>query len=172
MIRVLLLGLSSLLAGCTGLPKGVEPVTGFELDRYLGTWYEIARLDHRFERGLTNVSAEYSRRDDGGIKVINSGYDSEKQRRRSAEGRAYFIENPDVGRIKVSFFGPFFGAYNIIALDKTAYSYVMITGNTRDYLWIMARSPSLENPVLKSLLDQAKSLGFSTEDLIYPQIGH
>ena len=172
MSRLIAFCLSVLLSACTGIPEGVKPVTGFELDRYLGTWHEIARLDHSFERGLSDVTAEYSLREDGGVKVINSGYNAENKQRQSAEGRAYFIESPDIGRLKVSFFGPFYGAYNIIALDKKDYHYVMIAGNTRDYLWILARSPELETEILQSLVDQAKTLGFPTQDLIYLQAGY
>ena len=168
MQKLLFLGLGLILTACTGIPDGVRPVAGFELDRYLGTWYEIARLDHSFERGLSHVTAEYGLRDDGGVRVLNSGYDAAQKRRRSAEGKAYFIESPDIGRLKVSFFGPFYGAYNIIALDKTDYRYVMIAGNNTDYLWIMARTPNLETTVLETLIGQAKALGFATEDLIYP----
>lgn len=172
MSRLIAFCLSFLLSACTGIPEGVKPVTGFQLDRYLGTWHEIARLDHSFERGLSDVTAEYSLREDDGVKVINSGYNAEKKQRQSAEGKAYFIESPDIGRLKVSFFGPFYGAYNIIALDKKDYRYVMIAGNTRDYLWILARSPELETEILQSLVDQAKALGFPTQDLIYLQAGH
>ncbi len=163
----LALHLLLLISGCTGIPSGIEAVTGFEVSRYLGTWYEIARLDHRFERGLTDIHAEYSLRPDGGVKVVNSGYNSEKGRRESAEGKAYFVENPDVGRLRVSFFGPFYGGYNIIALDKINYRYVMITGPNRDYLWILSRTPKLDQPTLQRLLDQAKDLGFATEALIF-----
>ena len=172
MLRFLYLLLFLVLTGCTGIPEGVTPVADFELDRYLGTWHEIARLDHSFERGLTQVTAEYSLRDDGGVRVINSGYNAEKSQRSSAEGKAYFIENPKVGRLKVSFFGPFYGAYNIIALDKQDYHYVMIAGNSRDYLWILARTPTLDTVILKQLVDQATALGFPTQDLIYLQPGH
>ncbi|WP_020157194.1 MULTISPECIES: lipocalin family protein [Methylobacter] len=157
-----------LISGCTGLPHGVKPVTGFEVNRYLGKWHEIARLDHSFERGLTDVTAEYSLRDDGGLRVLNSGYNADTGQRQSAEGKAYFIESTDVGRLKVSFFGPFYGGYNIIALDKANYGYAMIAGNSFDYLWILAREPTLAPDILQSLLDQAQSMGFATENLIYP----
>jgi apolipoprotein D and lipocalin family protein len=157
-----------LMPGCTGLPPGAKPVTGFELNRYLGKWHEIARLDHSFERGLTEVTAEYTLRDDGGVSVLNSGYNAETGQRQSAEGKAYFIESPDVGRLKVSFFGPFYGAYNIIALDKVNYSYAMIAGPDRDYLWVLSRTPTLDKNILQALIDQAQSLGFATQNLIYP----
>ena len=171
MLRLLLL-LTFTLSGCMGIPEGVEPITGFELERYLGTWHEIARLDHSFERGLSDVTAEYSLRDDGGVRVINSGFNVASGQRESAEGKAYFVDSPNVGRLKVSFFGPFFGAYNIIALDKAQYSYVMIAGNTTDYLWILARSPKLDPVILQTLVQQAQALGFPTQDLIYLQPTH
>lgn len=168
-LRPFLLLLLVLLNACTGIPKTLQPVTGFELNRYLGTWYEIARLDHRFERGLTDIRAEYSLRDDGGVKVLNSGYRAEEGKRHSAEGRAYFIDQPDVGRLQVSFFGPFYGAYNIIALDKTNYNWVMICGPDLDYLWILSRTPQLDHAILQDLIQQATSAGFATEQLIFDQ---
>ncbi|BBL58734.1 lipocalin family protein [Methylomonas koyamae] len=161
-----------LLTGCTGIPEGLTVVDGFELPRYLGTWHEIARLDHSFERGLSDIRAEYSLREDGGVKVLNSGFDAETQQRRSAEGKAYFIDGPERGRLKVSFFGPFYGAYNIIALDKANYQYAMVAGPDRDYLWILARTPDLAQPTLDSLVDQARNLGFATDQLIFAAPRH
>lgn len=96
----------TLLAGCTGVPEGTQPVNGFQIDHYLGQWYEIARLDHGFEEGLACVTANYSRREDGDIRVINRGYDPAEQRWESAEGQASFVGDSDVGHLKVSFFGP------------------------------------------------------------------
>lgn len=168
-MRILVLTIFLTLTACTGIPEGITPISGFELNRYLGTWYEIARLDHRFERGLTDIHAEYSLRDDGGVRVINSGYDAEKGERHSAEGKAYFTDSSAIGSLEVSFFGPFYGAYNIIALDKTDYRYVMITGNSRDYLWILSRTPTLDRTTLDALVEQAKTLGFATQDLIFSQ---
>ena len=106
------------LTACVGVPEGVKTVDGFELNRYLGKWYEIARLDHSFERGLTRVTAEYSLRKDGGIKVINRGFNPDKNEWEEAIGKGYFVDKPDVGQLKVSFFGPFYGSYNILELDK------------------------------------------------------
>jgi apolipoprotein D and lipocalin family protein len=151
------------------MPEGATAVTGFSVERYLGTWYEVARLDHRFERGLTQVTATYSMRDDGGVRVLNRGYKEKKSKWSDAEGKAYFVEGPDIGRLKVSFFGPFYGAYNIIALEPENYSYAMVIGNNTKYLWILAREPELEPAVLESLLNKAQKLGFATDELIYPQ---
>lgn len=151
------------------MPKGAVAVTGFEVERYMGTWYEIARLDHRFERGMSQVTATYSPREDGGVRVLNRGYKDKKQAWSEAEGRAKFVETADIGRLKVTFFWPFYGAYNIIALDKDNYSYAMVIGNNTKYLWILAREPVLEETILQDLLGQARQLGFDVEALIYPQ---
>lgn len=168
-MRRLLAALALGLCGCaTGAPEGVEPVTGFELDRYLGKWHEIARLDHRFERGLSKVSAEYSMRGDGGVRVVNRGYDAAKEEWKEAEGRAYFTGDSSVGSLKVSFFRPFYGGYNIIELDREGYSYALVCGPDRSYLWILARAPELDPATLERLRARAAELGFDTEKLIYP----
>lgn len=151
------------------MPEGASVVTDFSLERYLGTWHEIARLDHRFERGLTQVTATYSMRDDGGVRVLNRGYKEKKSKWSDAEGKAYFVDEADIGRLKVSFFGPFYGAYNIITLEPENYSYALVIGNSTKYMWILAREPALESAVLESLLSKARKLGFDTDELIYPQ---
>jgi len=154
-----------LLAGCTGLPKGIEPVTGFDQDRYLGTWYEIARLDHSFERGLSQVTAEYSLNDDGSIKVINRGYNEEKGEWEEAEGRAVFVGDSDVGHMKVSFFGPFYASYVVFELDDD-YSTVYITGYNRNYLWLMSRTPEVSDEELEAFRERAVAEGFELGELI------
>ncbi len=158
-----------LLTGCLGVPEGIKVVDGFELSRYLGKWYEIARLDHSFERGLERISAEYSMNPDGSVKVINSGFNTESGELDQAEGKAYFIDSPQKGSLKVSFFGPFYGSYNIIELDKKHYTYVMLTGPNRDYFWILSRTPTLPQATLDRLLEKAKQLGFATDQLIFPK---
>lgn len=155
----------ALLAACTGTPEGVEVVDDFELEPYLGTWYEIARLDHRFERGLSNVTANYSLRDDGGVAVVNRGYRADKGEWDEANGKAYFVGEPNVGRLKVSFFGPFYGGYNVVAVDPASYS--LVVGPDRSYLWILSRTPSLDDAVLSELVAKAEALGFATDELIY-----
>jgi len=165
------LALCALLCACLGVPDRAVVVQDFSLQRYLGTWYEIARLDHRFERGLSHVQAEYALRDDGSVRVINRGYNDEKGEWESAEGKAHFIDGADVGRLKVSFFGPFYGAYNIIALDQENYQYSMVAGPDTGYLWILAREPQLDPAILERLLSQATDLGFPVSGLIYPEQG-
>jgi len=153
------------LAACTGIPKGTEPVSGFELDRYLGQWYEIARLDHSFERGLDCVTADYSLREDGGVRVINRGVNLSKGEPDEAEGRAYFIGDENIGRLKVSFFGPFYGGYNVLALDDD-YQWSLVAGPDRDYLWILARQPTLDDATLDALIQRAEALDFPVDELI------
>ncbi|MDB2650088.1 lipocalin family protein [Porticoccaceae bacterium] len=155
-----------LLSGCLAVPDGIEPVDNFELNRYLGKWYEIARLDHSFERGLEAVSAEYSLRDDGGIRVINSGYNTDTQANQVAEGRAYFVDQPNLGYLKVSFFGPFFGSYVIFELDEN-YQYAFIAGNTTNYLWLLARTPEVSQELVNQFISRATQLGFDTSQLVF-----
>jgi apolipoprotein D and lipocalin family protein len=154
------------LSGCTGIPPGIEPVDNFDLEPYLGTWYEIARLDHSFERGLSNVTANYSLREDGGVAVLNRGYSAEKGEWDEADGKAYFIGDPSVGRLKVSFFGPFYGAYNVFALGES-YEYSMVAGPDHSYLWILAREPQLQQAILNELLSSADAAGYDTSELIF-----
>ncbi len=159
--------LSLLAAGCTGVPEGVHPVSGFQLDRYLGAWHEIARLDHSFERGLADVSASYSRRPDGGVEVLNRGYDAATGQWRSARGRAYFLDDPGIGSLKVSFFGPFYGGYHVFALDPD-YRWALVAGYDHAYLWVLARERELPPAVLEDLLARARTAGFDTDALIFP----
>lgn len=162
---IALLTLTLLLAGCTGTPDGIEPITGFNKDRYLGTWYEIARLDHSFEEGLSQVTAEYTENDDGSIRVINRGYNAETGEWEEAEGRAVFVGDSDTGHLKVSFFGPFYASYVIFALDSE-YSWAYITGYNRDYLWLMARTPHVSEALLNDFKDTARAKGFDLDELI------
>lgn len=149
------------------MPNYVEPVKDFKLDRYLGKWYEIARLDHSFERGLTQVSAEYSLKPDGGVKVINRGYSAAKQEWKEAEGKAYFVNGENEAYLKVSFFGPFYGSYVVFGLDQQNYQYAFISGPDTDYLWLLARTPTVSPEVIKQFVDMASARGFDTDSLIY-----
>ena len=168
-MRSLLLVSCLAISSCLSVPDGIEPIQNFELDRYLGRWYEVARLDHSFERGLDAVTADYSLRDDGGIRVINSGRDITSGEMQQAEGRAYFVEKSNIGYLKVSFFGPFFGSYVIFELDHEGYQYAFVAGNTTDYLWLLARDPLVSEEVLRNFKDKASTFGFNTEDLIFVQ---
>ncbi|WP_339856822.1 lipocalin family protein [Pseudohongiella acticola] len=159
--------LASVMAACSSSPPdGLTVVEDFDINRYTGRWYEIARLDHRFERGLSNVTAEYTLQENNDVAVLNRGYDEEEQRWDEAEGTAKFVDEPDRGSLKVSFFGPFYGGYHIIALDQANYQWAMISGPSRDYLWILARDPTLAPDIYQNLTDQARTSGFATDALI------
>ena len=160
------LALLLLLSGCLGMPEGVEPVTEFELHRYLGKWYEIARLDHSFERGLEQVTAEYSMRDDGGVSVVNRGFSAGTGEWEQAEGKAYFIEDPSIGYLKVSFFGPFYGSYIVFGLDKVDYQYAFVSGPDTSYLWLLSRTPQVSDQVMNDFLEQAGARGFDLDQLL------
>ncbi len=156
-----------LATGCVSIPDNITPVTSFQIERYLGKWYEIARLDHRFERGLTQISAEYSMRHDGGLKVLNRGYSNEKQEWSEAEGRGYFVQSPNEAYLKVSFFGPFFGSYIVFELDTVNYQYALISGPDKSYFWLLARTPTIDDNLKKKLIAKAAALGFDTTKLIF-----
>jgi apolipoprotein D and lipocalin family protein len=155
-----------LLAGCSGVPEGLQPVAGFDADKYLGHWNEIARLDHSFERGLTDVTADYRKLPDGRIEVINRGFDAKKNKWKEVKGVARFQGKSDIASLEVSFFGPLYGAYNVLVLDPQ-YRYAMVAGPNRDYLWILARDRQLDPDTLAILVERARSLGFVTDKLIY-----
>lgn len=166
MLRTLTLMLAMLVAGCAQIPDGVTAVDGFDADRYLGKWYEIARLDHRFERGLDQITATYSAREDGGIDVLNRGFDTAKGEWKEAQGRAKFSGAPGTAMLKVSFFGPFFGGYNVLDLDPD-YQIALVSGPTREYLWILARRPDPPREEVERLVRRAGELGFDTASLIF-----
>ncbi len=155
------------LSGCAGLPPDIKPVKPFELSRYLGKWYEIARLDHSFERGLNQVTAEYSLRGDGGVKVINRGYSIAKGEWKSAEGKAYFARDQDEGYLKVSFFGPFYGAYVVFELDQQDYQYAFVTSYDRSYLWFLSRTPAVSEKRMNYFREVARAQGFDVDKLIF-----
>lgn len=170
-MRFLLLCIASLLTGCTGMPEGVTPVNHFDSERYLGTWYEIARLDHSFEQGLEQVSAEYQPMDDGGIKVINRGIDAQSGEQKEAEGKAYFVNNEQEAHLKVSFFGPFYSSYVVFELDDD-YRYAFVSGYNQDYLWLLAREPQISPQLKAQFIAKAQQLGFATEQLIWVKQSH
>ena len=158
--------LSLWLLGCTGVPEGVDPVTGFDQNRYLGTWYEIARLDHSFEHGLSEVSATYDVNPDGSISVLNRGFDQEESEWREAEGVARFVQSPDIAHLKVSFFGPFYGSYVVFELGED-YDYAFVSGFNRSYLWFLARTPQVSEALGAQFLQRITELGFDPAELIW-----
>lgn len=157
--------LASLLSACTGVPDNVTPVSPFDLQRYLGQWHEIARLDHSFERGLTQVSATYSLREDGHVKVLNRGFLEAEKQWDEAEGVAKFVGPVNEGRLKVSFFGPFYGAYNIAKLAPD-YSMALVVGPDLSYAWLLARSDIPAEKQCAAFYLAATELGIQPQDWI------
>ena len=148
------------------IPEGAKAVTQFDKSKYLGTWYEVARLDFYFERNLINTTANYSLNEDGSIKVVNRGYEPFKKVWKESTGKAKFVGPEDVGMLKVSFFGPFYAGYNVIALDSN-YQYALVAGANLSYLWILSRQKSIPDAVRKDYLQIAKGIGYRTEELIW-----
>ncbi len=154
------------LWSCSTISKNAEAVKSFHVDKYMGLWYEIARFDFKFERGLNNTSAEYSLNEDGTIKVVNRGFDYEKKEWREATGKAKFVRDENVAMLKVSFFGPFYSGYNIIALDEN-YKYALVAGKSLKYLWILARETTIPDSIKNEYLMIAKEAGFQTDNLLW-----
>lgn len=168
LVRNLLSGIIGILMinSCVTIPKGATAVSPFDKEKYLGKWYEIARMDFRFERNLNNTTANYSVNDDGSIKVVNRGYNYVKDEWDEAIGKAKFAGNENVARLKVSFFGPFYAPYNVIALDSE-YKYALVAGKNQDYMWILSRETTVPEDVKQDYLKIAGDLGYNTSDLIW-----
>jgi apolipoprotein D and lipocalin family protein len=170
-LRACALGFFLLLGGCLGTPPGVEPVSNFDAQRYLGTWYEIARLDHVFERGLDGVTATYSLNDDGSVRVLNRGYRVKKSEWAQAEGVARFVDDDTTGHLKVSFFGPFHASYAVFELDHENYQYAFVSGHNHRYLWLLARTPEVSAELRERFVQRAGELGFAVDELIFVDQG-
>lgn len=162
----LLFGILLLLSGCKTIPENAEAVHPFDKSKYLGTWYEIARFDFKFERNLNNTTANYSLNSDGTIQVLNRGYNTVTNEWQEAKGKAKFVNSDTIAMLKVSFFGPFYGGYNVIALDPE-YQYALVCGGDYDYLWILSRETSIPEEVKNRYLQLAKNLGFDTDKLLW-----
>jgi apolipoprotein D and lipocalin family protein len=144
--------------------EAIPAVKNVDLNRYAGKWYEIARIDHSFEKGLTNVTATYTLMPKGKVRVVNEGYDSGKSgEKKTAVGKAWLPDPSQPGRLKVSFFLFFGASYKIIALDEEKYSFALVTSDTKDYAWILSRTPQMDQALYNSLLAMLKSWGFKTE---------
>lgn len=164
--RLAFAALLLMVAGCTAKPDGVDPVRPFDINRYGGEWFEIMRLDHSFERGLTNVTATYTLRDDGSVGVLNRGFDRKACQWKDADGRAVFQGARDIASLSVTFFWPFAGGYHVFELDQDDYGWALVSGPSRSYLWILARRPDLPPDIRNRLVEKARSLGFPVDDLI------
>ncbi|MCH5718297.1 lipocalin family protein [Niabella hibiscisoli] len=161
-------GAAAYLAGCRTIPRGIKAITNFQKERYLGKWYEIARFDFRFEKNMSRVTAEYSTNNDGTIRVKNSGYDTQKYKQKQSIGKAKFVTDEDIAMLKVSFFGPFYAGYNVIAIDDN-YQYALVCGKNRDYLWLLSRDKTMPDSIKNKYLAIARNAGFDVSNLLWTQ---
>lgn len=167
LIRILVLAVSFFsLNSCSSIPEGVQAVHPFNKAKYLGKWYEIARLDFRFERNLNNTTAEYSLNKDSTIKVVNRGFNYKKNKWVEAIGKARFVKEDTIAMLEVSFFGPFYSGYNVIAIDQD-YQYALVAGKNLKYLWILSRQKTIPDQVKEDYLKLAEKIGYKTSDLIW-----
>lgn len=154
------------ILSCATIPKKAKAVTSFEKEKYLGKWYEIARFDFKFERNLNNTTAEYSLNENGTIKVDNRGYNTVNEEWQQSIGKAKFVNDESTAMLKVSFFGPFYGGYNVLAIDPE-YKYALIAGGSLDYLWILSRYPSIPEDIKTNYLQIAENVGYKTSKLLW-----
>ncbi|MBN2544345.1 MAG: lipocalin family protein [Spirochaetes bacterium] len=156
------------IVSCANIPKGAKAVKPFDKARYLGKWYEIARMDFRFERNLNNVTANYSLNNNGSIKVVNRGFNYVTKQWKQAEGRAKFVKDPNEAMLKVSFFVPFYSGYNVLAIDDQ-YKYALVAGKNLDYLWLLSRETTMPEDVKEDYLKKARKIGYDTSVLIWTE---
>lgn len=165
----LAVGAAVMAAGCAvSVPQNIQPVRNFDVNKYAGTWYEIARIDQRFQKGLINSSAQYAVNPDGTVKVTNRGYNPEKKTWKEVEGKAKFVGEPTVGALKVSFFGPFYSGYNVVSLDEQ-YQNALVIGSDTNSFWLLSRSKTLPREQVQQLLQKAQSLGVDLNQVIIPK---
>lgn len=154
------------LSACVSIPRGARAVKSFDKNKYLGTWYEIARMDFKFEKGLDHVTATYSLINKNTIRVDNKGYSVKDNKWKESIGKAKLAGEPSEGRLKVSFFGPFYAGYNVIAIDPD-YRYALVAGNNLSYLWILSREKTIPENVKNDYLEKAQALGYKTDKLVW-----
>ena len=159
---------AAVISSCKTIPKNAKAVKPFEQEKYLGKWYEIARFDYRFEKNLNNVTATYSLKDNGFIKVDNKGYNYKKKEWEQSIGKAKAAGDPQEAKLKVSFFGPFYAGYNVIAIDKD-YKYALVAGKNLAYLWLLSREKTMPETIKQAYLNKAKEIGYKVEELVWVQ---
>ena len=148
------------------IPKGASAVKPFDSKKYLGNWYEIARLDFRFEKNLNHTTAHYSLNEDGSIRVVNRGFDYKNNTWKESIGKAKFVASPQEAKLKVSFFGPFYSGYNVIAIDS-GYTHALVAGESLDYLWLLSREKTMPDNIKQAYLEKARALGYKTGELVW-----
>ena len=155
-----------LLQSCAVKSKNVIAVKNFNSQKYLGKWYEIARFDYAFEKNMDNTTAEYDLNTDGSIKVINKGFNYKKNKWSTAQGKAKFIGLKTEAKLKVSFFGPFYGGYNVVSIDED-YQNALIYGSSTKYIWLLSRNQKMDRKTKEAFLEKAKRDGYDTGKLIW-----
>ena len=163
--KLLMLIFTLFFTACSSKNPPLQTVQKVELDKYLGTWYEIARYEHFFEKDCKNVTANYSMMDEETIKVINKCTKIQTNEKKEAMGRAYATNETNT-KLKVSFFRPFYGDYWVLMLDKN-YEYVVVGTPSREYLWILSRTSKLDEEIKNQILQKLRNLGFDTSKLIW-----
>ena len=146
--------------------KDASGINNFDVSKYLGKWYEVARYDSWFENNMDKTQAFYSLNEDGTVRVENSGFDTTKEKWKTSVGKAKFRGAKNIGELKVSFFGPFYADYTILALDSE-YKYSLVSGGTTDYLWILSRTKTIPEEIKNEYLSIAKKIGFDTSNLVW-----
>jgi apolipoprotein D and lipocalin family protein len=148
------------------IPKNAKAVKPFDLKKYLGTWYEIARFDYLWEKHMDHVTATYSLNEDGSIRVDNKGYDHKKDKWEESVGKAKPVDDPKEAKLKVSFFGPFYAGYNVIAIDKD-YRHALVLGEKTDYLWLLSRDKDMPDSIKDKYMKKAAALGCDIDKLVW-----
>ncbi len=162
MKKIIFLGLAFIF----GWSDELKTVAHVDLERYLGKWYEIARYDHSFERGCSEVEAIYTKRDDGMIGVLNRCFIKDNNKTKEAHGRAKVVDEETNSKLKVTFFWPFYGNYWIIELAED-YRFVVVSEPKKEYFWILSRTPVMEQADLDGILERTTALGFDARKLIW-----
>ena len=158
-------GVGAIVISSANIPEKATVVKPFDQQKYLGTWHEIARLDYKWEKNLDNVTAT-SLKENGDIRVDNKGYNTKKNKWQQSIGKAKPVSDPNEGKLKVSFFGPFYSGYNVIAIDKD-YKYALVAGDNTKYLWILSREKTIPENVKKEYLKKAEDIGYNTGNLVW-----
>lgn len=155
-----------LFSGCAKIPKNAQAVSPFDAEKYMGKWYEIARLDFKFEKDLNNTTAQYTFKEDESIAVLNRGFNVKKNEWQEADGKAKFVGDKNVAELKVTFFGPFYSGYNVIAIDQD-YENALVIGESLKYMWILSRNKTISDSIKTDFLNRASDIGYKVEDLVW-----
>lgn len=150
------------------VPENVTVVKNFDVEKYAGNWYEIARFDFKYEKDMKNVSATYTLNEDGSIQVVNKGYDFIKNEWKEVKGKAKFVGDEDKAALKVSFFGPFYSGYNVVAMEPN-YENVLVFGESNDYIWILSRNKTIPENIKTKFLAKAKEAGYDLDRLVWTE---